>query len=215
MPDLSFAVEAVTAVPFAAEPTIAFRIRVTNSGPESIQAVVLQSQIQIEPTRRRYTPQDRECLLDLFGEVSRWGQTLRTMLWTHASVTVPSFVGNTACELFVPCTFDFNVAATKYFYGLEEGAVPVCLQFSGTVFYVNQEGALQTAPVSWNQETRVDLPVQVWKEMMDTYYPGTAWLCLRREVFDRLYRYKVDNMIPTWEQTMEQASPAVNEAAQG
>jgi len=27
---------------------------------------------------------------------------------------------------------------------------------------------------------------------------------LRRDVFDRLYRYKVQHGIPTWEQTLEQ-----------
>ncbi len=213
MPDLSFEVEAVTAVPFAAVPSIAFRIRAANSGSEVIQTVVLRCQIQIEPARRRYTAQDQKRLSDLFGEVSRWGQTLRPMLWTHAIAVIPSFQGSIASELSVPCTFDFNVAATKYFYGLEEGAVPVCLQFSGTVFYLNDGGALQTAPLSWNQEARVDLPVQVWKDMMDAHYPATAWLCLRRDVFDRLYRYKVDNMIPTWEEAMEQFSLAATGTA--
>ena len=39
--------------------------------------------------------------------------------------------------------------------------------------------------------------------MMDTYYPGSAWICLRRDVFERLYDYKVRHGIPTWEQTLE------------
>ena len=38
---------------------------------------------------------------------------------------------------------------------------------------------------------------------MDHYYPNTAWLCLRRDVFDRLYRYKMQRGIPTWEQALE------------
>ena len=72
---------------------------------------------------------------DLFGEPERWGQTLKTFLWTHVSTIVPAFSGTTEVSLPVPCTFDFNVAATKYFAGLEEGEIPVCVQFSGTVFY--------------------------------------------------------------------------------
>ena len=30
-----------------------------------------------------------------------------------------------------------------------------------------------------------------------------AWLQLRRDVFNRLYAYKVENAIPTWEQVLE------------
>jgi hypothetical protein len=39
--------------------------------------------------------------------------------------------------------------------------------------------------------------------MMDTYYPGSAWICLRRDVFERVYEYKVRHGIPTWEQALE------------
>jgi hypothetical protein len=215
VPDLSFEVERVSAIALAATPMLGFYLRIANSGLEAIQAVTLRCQIQIEPTRRQYTARDQQRLRDLFGETSRWGQTLRTMLWTHASVVVPSFQENTVCELPVPCTFDFNVAATKYFYGLEEGAIPLCLQFSGTVFYVNQDGALQAGPISWNRETRFELPVKIWKTMIDQYYPDSAWLCLSRDVFDRLYRYKIENMIPTWEEALERLAPPVAEVAHG
>jgi predicted alpha-1,6-mannanase (GH76 family) len=47
------------------------------------------------------------------------------------------------------------------------------------------------------------VPIRIWKEMMDQYYPDTAWLCLRREVFDRLYEFKSRSGIPTWEQALE------------
>jgi len=43
--------------------------------------------------------------------------------------------------------------------------------------------------------------------MMDHYYPNTAWLCLRRDVFERLHRYKVERAIPTWEQALESIIP--------
>ena len=56
---------------------------------------------------------------DLFGEPERWSQTLRSLLWTHASVVVPSFQGARLVDLPVPCTFDFNVAATKYLRRLD------------------------------------------------------------------------------------------------
>jgi hypothetical protein len=38
---------------------------------------------------------------------------------------------------------------------------------------------------------------------MDIYYPNSAWLHLERDVFDRLYRYKVRHGIPTWEQMLD------------
>jgi hypothetical protein len=164
---------------------------------------VLRCQIQIEVTRRRYTPSDQEQLRDLFGEPERWGQTLRNLHWINATGVVPKFTGVTSVDLQVPCTFDFSIATTKYFNGLSDGEIPVCVMFSGTVFYADPAGALQVAPISWNKETKFRLPVKVWKDMMDAYYPNTAWLCLRRDVFEDLHRYKVEHSIPTWEETIE------------
>jgi hypothetical protein len=125
------------------------------------------------------------------------------MLWTHVSSVVPAFLGETTVQLQVPCSFDFNVGATKYFYGLGQGEIPLLFQFSGSVFYQNGDGALSVSLISWDKEAKFRLPLQVWRETMDTYYPNSAWLCLRRDAFDRLYQYKVRNGIPTWEQTLE------------
>ncbi|MGH9397848.1 MAG: DUF6084 family protein [Terriglobia bacterium] len=213
MPDLSFEVERAEVVPFAAAPLLAFKLHIGNAdAQQTIHTVALRCQVQIEVTRRHYSTQNQERLHDLFGEPQRWGETLRNMLWTHASVVVPSFAGSTVVDLQVPCTFDFNVAATKYFYGLTEGEAPLCLMFSGTVFYADGEGALQAAPISWEKETRFRLPVKVWKEMMDLYYPKSAWLCLNRDVFDRLYQYKVRRGIPTWEEALENVLSASEQA---
>jgi hypothetical protein len=210
MPDLSFQVEGAEAVPYAAAPLLALKLRVVNADAEEpIQTVALRCQIQLEVTRRRYNPEEQERLHDLFGEPERWGQTLRTMLWTHTSTVITPFQGSATFELQVPCTFDFNVAATKYFAGLEDGEIPIELLFSGTVFYEALDGALQVAQISWETEAKYRLPVRVWKEMMDIYYPNSAWLNLRRDVFDRLYEYKRRRGIPTWEQALEEILPAV------
>ncbi len=170
---------------------------------ETIHTVALRTQIQIEANRRQYDAGEKRSLRDLFDQPERWGQTLRPMLWTHASVVIPSFQGHTVADLQVPCTFDFNVAATKYFHAVSDGDIPLNLLFSGTVFYIDSEGALQVAPISWNSEARYRLPVRTWREMMEFYYPNSAWLCLRRDVFERFYDYKVQHAIPTWEQTLE------------
>lgn len=47
--------------------------------------------------------------------------------------------------------------------------------------------------------------------MIDLYYPNSAWLCLRRDVFDRLSRFKMQQGIPTWEQTLELLLPRSTE----
>jgi hypothetical protein len=175
----------------------------------------LRCQIQIEVARRKYSGHEQEKLHDLFGEPSRWGQTLRNLLWTNASTVVPQFTGVTSVDLAVPCTFDFSVATTKYFNGLTDGEIPVCLMFSGTVFYADATGALQVAPISWDKETKFRVPLKVWKDMMDTFYPNTAWLCLRRDVFEELHRYKVERGIPTWEQAFENMLASVKEETVG
>ena len=209
MPDLNFKIEEATVVPFAAAPTLGFKLRIENAiAGEKIHTIALRCQIQIDVTRRRYSVQEQSRMRDLFGEPERWSQTLRSLLWTHANVVIPSFQGSTAADLPVPCTFDFNIAATKYFEGLADGEIPLHFMFSGTVFYADAGDALQVIPISWDQETRFNLPVKVWRDMMDSYYPNTVWLNLRRDVFERLYQYKTQHGIPTWEQALEKVLPA-------
>jgi len=209
MPELNIQVESAPVVPYAAAPVLAFRLRVTNQpATELIHTIVLRCQIQLEVTRRTYTPKEKKRMQDIFGEPERWSRTLRNLLWTHASVVVPQFRDTTLVDLPVPCTFDFNVAATKYFAGLGAGDVPLILMFSGTVFYAESDGLLQVSPISWQMETKFRLPVKVWREMMDAYYPNSAWLCLRRDAFDRLNQYKTQHGIPTWEALIESLVPA-------
>lgn len=212
MPNLSFRVDGAEPVAMAAQPLIALKLEVSNTPPaETIHTVNLRTQIQIEAPRRHYNAEEKERLLDLFGTPERWGKTLRPFLWTHVSTVVASFTGTTAAELHVPCTFDFNVAGTKYFHALSDGDIPLILLFSGTIFYVGAEGALQVAPISWDKEARFRLPVRVWRGMMDLYYPNSAWLSLRRDVFERLYQYKMQRSLPTWEDALESLLAAEEE----
>jgi hypothetical protein len=200
VPDLSFDILAANPARDTITPAIAFDLRVTNQVPEqSIQAVMLRCQIQIEVARRRYSPVEQERLRELFDDPSRWGETLRPMTWMNATVNVPAFSGSTVYPIAVPCTFDFTVASAKYFYGIDDGEVPLTFLFSGSVFYAGEQGALQVAPISWNKEARFRLPVQAWKNLMELHYPNTARLQLRREVFDQLYRFKISEGLATFE----------------
>jgi hypothetical protein len=215
MPDLNFQVESAEPVPYAAAPLLAFKLRLgTTPADETIHTIVLRAQIQLDVTRRHYSAQEQERLLDLFGDSDRWSKTLRNMLWTHASVVVPQFTRETLVDLPVPCSFDFNIASTKYFHGLTEGDLPLIFLFSGTVFYEDEGGFLQAAPISWDKEAKFRLPVRTWQQLIEIYYPNSAWLSLRKDVFDKLYQYKVRYGIPTWEQTIERVLSAVEETAQ-
>jgi hypothetical protein len=136
MPDLNFEVVGAEAPTFAAVPTLIFKLRIDNAiDQERIFTVTLRCQIQINVTRRRYSPEAQARLLEVFGEPKRWGETLRPLLWTHTSTVVPQFSGSTIVDLPVPCTYDFEVAGTKYFDALEEGEIPLTFLFSGTIFY--------------------------------------------------------------------------------
>jgi hypothetical protein len=203
MPDLDFAVEGAEVVTFAVTPTLALKLRITESSGEPIHAVMLDCQVRIEAPRRRYVPEERERLGELFGDPSRWSQTLRSLLWTHASVNAPPFADTVLVDLQLPCSYDFNVQVTKYFDSLQDGEVPLTLLFSGSVFFAGPGGALQVERINWSKEAGYRLPVRVWRDVIDHYYPNTAWLNLRKDVFDRLAAYKARRGLPTWEQALE------------
>jgi hypothetical protein len=212
VPDLQLTVEGAEVVQFAAAPLLAFKVRIVNTpDDEIVHTVALRAQLQIEVSRRKYDSNEQACLLDLFGEPDRWGQTLRSLLWTHATVVVPGFTGSGLADIPVACTFDFNVAATKYFHGVTGGDLPLCFQFSGTVFYMGEDGTLQVAPISWNKESKYRLPVKVWKDLMDAHYPNSAWLSLHRDTFEKLSQFKRREGIPTWDEALDRALAALPE----
>ena len=218
MPDLDFAVEDAAPAPYCATPTLGLKLRISDvqqgidGGPRAeIQSVQLDCQVRIEARRRRYSPSEEGRLFELFGEPARWSQTVRSLLWAQTGVSVPAFSGTTVVNLPVPCTFDLNVLAAKYFHALEGEGVPLLLLFSGTIFYAGAEGRLQIGRVSWNKEASYVLPVATWKALIDTYYPGVAWLCLRRDVVDRLAAFKSNAGLATWEQALERLLVEVEE----
>ncbi len=203
MPDLDFRVEGAEVLEYVAVPSLVFKLRVENLDGEPIRSVSLNTQVRIAATQRHYEASEQGRLLELFGEPHRWGNTLRSLLWTHTVLQVPRFSGSTVVDMPVTCTYDLEVAAAKYFHALEDGEVPLEFLFSGTVFYTGEGGMLQTARISWEKEAEFRLPVRVWKEMMDHYFPNSAWIRLRKDAFDQLYDYKIRMGFPTWEAAVE------------
>ena len=207
MPDLSFAVERVSPVAHAANPLFTFQIRIVNAGIERINAIALESKIYVEPQPSRPTQPVTDRLEELFGEPSHWADSPKPLLWSRASTIVPVFAGSTRCELDVPCNFDFTVAATKFFYGLEAPGAPLRFDFAGTILCDRQMLAIPEG-----KRARFMLPVAAWSDLMDSYYPHSMWLRLPRNVFQRMNQYKIENRIPTWEDVLERLLPAGQEA---
>ena len=202
MPVLDFRVEDAGALERAAVPTLRFALRI-EAGGARIQSILLHTQVQIAARRRRYDEEAEVRLYELFGEPERWGSTLRTLPWTRATLTVPPFTGATTVDLPVPCTYDFEVAASRYLDALGDGEVPLEFLFGGTVFYADADGLLKTARIAWDKEAEYRLPVQVWRRTMDHYFPNSAWLRLRKDSFDRLYAYKARNALTSWEDAVD------------
>lgn len=203
MPELSFELLGARTVKHAATPQLALQLRVSNTpADEPVSAIMLRCQVQIEAQRRQYRAVEQEGLRDLFGDPSRWSTTLKTLLWTHVHATVPAFTGSTLVDVMLPCSADLEVVASKYFHSLEGGEVPLVVLFSGSVFYERADGALQAVQIPWSKEARFKLPVAAWQETIDHYFPNMGFLKLDRDVLDKLYRYKVQNGLPTMERAI-------------
>jgi len=183
----------------AASPTVVFRLRVVEKTGIRMHAMMLRCQIRIEPQRRRYTDAEAEQLLELFGERPQWGDSHKAMQFASIGVMVPSFTGQKEVDVPVPCTYDFEVATAKYFHGLAEGEVPLLFLFSGTVF-LKTEAGFQIEQVPWNLENRHRMPVTVWREMMDGFFPNSGWIRMQRETLDALQRYKGRHVFSGWEE---------------
>lgn len=204
MPALSFEITSASAVEFAAAPTLAFGVTATNTpADERLDAILLRVQLRLEPSARSYSDAEAEGLYELFGERARWGDTMRPMLWTHAQAVVPPFAGAVTFELPVPCTYDFNVAVTRWFHAVGTGSVPVNFLYSGTVYFTGPSGTMQVAQVPWSCESHWAMPVQTWKTMMAHYYPDTVSLAVRRDVFDRLDRFRRSEKLVSFDQAVD------------
>lgn len=210
LPELDFSVHGAGVERYAAVPTLRFDLRI-DAGDANIQSLSLNVLVRIVATQREYDSAEQERLFELFGAPRDWGRSLRTLMWSRTSFVVPTFEGVEHADLCVPCSYDFDVAATKYLHALKDGSIPLEFLFSGSVFYRGPGGALRTVRLSWEKECRYDLPVQAWRETMDTYFPNSAWLRVRSDVFDRLQAFRSAQGLPTWEATLEALLPEADE----
>jgi hypothetical protein len=202
MAQLVFDCVGARAEQFAIAPTLALSLRIAETSGVTVHAIALRCQIRIEPHRRQYSPEEAQRLHDLFGDRSRWPETMKPLQFTTVTTMVPQFTGSVEIDLPVPCTYDLEIAATRYFHGLDNGEIPLILLFSGTIFVMRDTGfAVEQVP--WTAEANYRLPVATWREMVDRYFPNSGWLRLRRETLDELIRFKTERALPTWDSTVE------------
>lgn len=196
-----FACVGVRSDPHAAGPTLVFRLRITADEGERVHALSLRCLLRLEPAKRRYDDAEREGLTDLFGDRTKRPGTLHPIQFAQISLTVPGFTGETETDLVVPCTYDMEVAATRYFHALgEDGVVPLLLLFAGTAF--SGPGGFRPMPIPWDREASCQLPVSVWREMIAHHFPGDGWIRLPHRTVDELVRYRSRHGLPSWEATV-------------
>jgi hypothetical protein len=196
-----FTVLGIEAASYAATPELTARLRIDDSTGQRVHAIALRCQVRIEPQRRSYGHDDEIGLRAIFGDRERWSQTLKPFQWMQCHTTVQGFTGSTEVDLALPCTYDFDVTGSRYLHGVSDGTVPLTLMFSGTVFTRGEHGfGVQQVP--WDSEARYDLPVQVWRDMIATYFPNSGWIRLDHDVLATLADYRSRHGLVSWEETL-------------
>ncbi|MFF3686952.1 DUF6084 family protein [Streptomyces sp. NPDC002187] len=202
MTEFAFTCTGVRADPYAAGPTLVFRLRITASQQARVHALALRCQIRIEPARRTYDAAEAAGLGDLFGERSRWGSTVHPVQFAQVQVMVPGFTAETEADVVVPCTYDMDIAATRYLDALAGGEVPLLMLFSGTAF--TGDNGFRVEPVPWDREAQCRMPVKVWQEMLDQHFPGCGWIRLPRDTMDALLAHRSRRALPSFDATVRE-----------
>lgn len=201
MPELHFFVEGLDPLERTLTPTLRLRLRAVNGTSEPIHSILLRCQIMIEPARRQYAPAEQSATAALFANPERWDQTLRPFLWQQVTTLIAGFTGTTVAEVPLPCSFDFDLAATQYLDAVETGEIPMRIFFSGTAFYASEQG-VQAMPIPWDLEAPYRFPARAWHDCMGAHFPDCAWLRLHRETFQRLLAARARSGHPSWDRLL-------------
>jgi Family of unknown function (DUF6084) len=197
-PAPEFEIVGASHVRFAAAPTMLFDAVATEPTGAAIQSVGLTVQVMIDPARRGYDADTRGRLTELFGPPSSWAPSTSGLPWARVAAAVPGFRGETRFSLEVPCTYDLEVAATKYFYAVQDGEVPLTFHFNGNIFFHGgADGRLQVMPISWTTSSEYRMPVQAWRAMIAEHYPGGGWVRVSDETLRALHERRAARGLAT------------------
>ncbi len=195
--DLDFAVLGARPVRYAAAPMLTLDLQISETGGREVYMVALSIQLMIDPARRSYDDATRERLVELFGAPERWAVTTRSLMWSKLDVLVPAFTGMTTVTVPITCHYDLELAAAKYLHSLPDGEAPLALHFNGMVYYPREDGGLQMVLIPWSKSIDFRMPVSVWQETIEHYYPGTAWVAVRADTLEALQQEKLERGLAT------------------
>ena len=114
----------------------------------------------------------------------------------------PAFAGRAEVERHPALQLRSDVSAAKYFQALDGGEVPVRLLFRGTIFARGERG-LEMTPLPWDREATWKLPVALWREAIDSHFPGAGWSRLRKETIGALLAFKGRHALASWDGVIE------------
>ena len=198
-PEPSFVIDGVGHLPFAAAPTMVFSGTASDPAGFEIQSIALTVAVMIDPARRGYDEPTRERLAELFGPPASWAPSTQGLAWAQVGAVVPAFVVSSTFTIEVPCTYDLEVAAAKYFYALRDGDVPLSFHFNGSVFYRGPEGRLQVVPVPWSRTAQFKMPLEAWRAMIARHYPGGGWIRLHHDTLEALNARRAARGLPSFD----------------
>lgn len=204
LPEPEFEVTGAAHLAFAAAPTMIFSALASEPGGHEIQSLALSVQVMIEPAKRGYDPETRERLEELFGPPSHWAPATSGLPWAQVAVVVPAFTEQAMFAIQVPCTFDLEVAATKYFYAVPDGEVPLSFHFNGQIFYRGPDGRLQVTLIPWSKSASFRMPVASWRAMIAEHYPGGGWIRLREDTLKALNAHRAARGLPTFDDCVQE-----------
>jgi hypothetical protein len=203
-PEPEFEVLGVRPLRYAAAPMLMLDLQISEPSGREVYMIGLTIQLMIEPARRTYDDVTRERLAGLFGAPERWAVTTHSLVWARLDVVVPAFIGSTTVAVPIACNYDLEVAAAKYLHSLPDGEVPLALHFNGMVYYPNEQGGLQMVLVPWSRTVDYRMPVDIWRETIEHYYPNTGWVALGAETLRALERRRVGRGQPTYDACIRQ-----------
>jgi hypothetical protein len=197
VPDPDFEVLSARPTRHAAVPMLELDLKVSEPAARPIYMIALTIALMIDPARRSYDDATRGKLLELFGPPERWAVTTRSLVWTRLDVLVPAFTGSTVVTVPVACSYDMELAAVKYLYALPDAEAPLALHFNGTIYYPGPEDRMQMVLVPWTKSIDFRMPVSVWRETVEHYYPNTGWVALSADTLEGLQRAKLGRGLAT------------------
>lgn len=203
MVELAFRIAAMKPVTSAVSPYIGLSLEVSCANPhQQIESVLLRCTVRIDAAARKHDPAERERLRELFGGAGVWERSSKSLLWTETTAVLPGFCGVATVDLLLAASYDLEHATSRYLSALGGGEAPIVVHFRGTIFHRSASG-LEVAQIPWDREARFRMPVACFREALERHYSNAAVVPLRRDVFERLDRYRAAQGLATWELAVE------------